>query len=158
MSFLRAAYLNGNYLAVFEALNITMDYLPYEIDSPEDQSVKEVPVWILQALREMVVFRVENEKRNTVGAKPQDRMKLLASIAKGMAQEEKTKIKNKLPLYELAHEILIEKFGEGLQPESIKKYAAEFDREDRKFENLGKYLSLFDEDAKIYQAVKEGIN
>ncbi|MDB2438662.1 hypothetical protein N9W89_08110 [Hellea sp.] len=158
MSMLRAAYLNGNQLALFEALNILMGHRPYRIDEQLETKVADVPVWILQALREMVVFRIENEKRNKVGAKPQDRMKLLASKAKGIAKDELAKGKNKLGLYELAQQILIEKMGEGLQPETIKKYASEFEREDKKHENLGKYLVLSEEDDAIYNAVKEGIN
>ena len=153
---LRAAYLNQSSLAVFEALNIVMNYLPYGIDDSNSAEIDAVPVWLLQALREMAVFSIENETQDKTGAKPKDYMKYLAYIAKSKAENDKNNTNEKFLKYDRAQDHLIE-MGEGLQPETIKKYAAEFEKEDRKFDSIGKYFTLTDKDMEIYEAVKEGI-
>lgn len=135
--------------------------MPYAMDNPTEAKIDNVPVWLLQALRETVVFQIENEKGEKPGAKPDDRMKYLASIAMEKAEIEKKATNTKMPKYKIAQKHLID-MGEGLQPETIKKYAARFNKENQQLSHFGKYFGMSKEDQSILEAViaeiKKGID
>lgn len=153
MSLLHAAYLNGSYLALFEALNICMDGAPYRFDEREGMKVDAIPVWLLQAFREIIVFKVENSKKSTAGRNKQDQNKYLCYLALSTADNERSKKDFKLDRFEHAKEVLANQFNLHLGRDTIKKYVQEFKREDRKLESLGKYLYLGAADQKIYDSI-----
>lgn len=153
---LRPAYLNGNYRAVFEALNISMKYLPYALDNDDTETVDGLPVWVLQALREALVIVIENQRTKNLGPKPQDHMKFLANYAKGLAEQDKKHSKGKVKLYDRAQDYVVAQ-GQGMGPETIKKYATEFRIEDLKEENFGKYFGMGLEDQAIFEDISDSL-
>jgi len=156
LSFLRSAYLNGSVLAIFEALNKCMEHIPYDLDLVEDDQSYLIPSWLLQAFREMVVFRIESKKDKKSGPEENLRLKFLTALAKEMAEHDK-KLDPNVKLYERAQDHLIE-MGEGLQPETIKKYAAIFNGNEKKLSDLGKNFILNEVDQKIYNDVQGCMN
>ena len=172
LSLLRAAYLNDNPFAVFEALNIVMDYRPYGIDDDSNSVVDEVPVWLLQALRETAVYRLDNPKKLMTN----NNGKLQAQSGKNNDEKSKTK-KHQNEFH--CHLAVTQAAGEGnkygkrlkgdeklerakqilegnnlnLSINAIKKYSERFAREDKKLMNLGNYFFMTEKDKAIYDAV-----
>jgi hypothetical protein len=156
-SFLQAEYLNGRTEAVFEALNLCLNYRPYGINDDSKEVVDEIPIWLLQALREAVVFQIENDTPNKTGPKKTYELRYEAYMAKERAKSLKIEGKSDLLVDDLAKEILSQN-GINLASGTVKKYASDFVNEDLNLGNVGKYSFLSNEDQKIFEAIVRGMN
>jgi len=173
LGFLRAAYLNDNPYAIFMALNIIMDYQPYGIDDDSHAVIAEVPVWLLQALRETVVHRLDNpkslmtksksgEKQVQTGKNNNEKSKtekyrkdLICYLAAEQAGTEVDMNGKKLKgekKFERAKQIL-EGQNLHLSIDAIKKYSKRHSRQDMKSMNFGNSLFMEPEDEAIYHNV-----